>query len=1596
MDISNSTQYKKHTHREHILELPDTYIGSTETVDEYRWIFDENINKMVWKQIKFNPGFYKIFDEVIVNARDEYIRSQDTEFPVKHIRVNVSNNSHEGCTINVENDGKGIPIEKHPIEKIYIPELIFGNLLTSSNYNKEEEKIVGGKNGYGSKCFRLNTRILLWSGEIKLADQINKDDILIGDDGETRKVLDISRGRGPMYEVQQAHGETYYVNNEHILTLHMPDHKVIFWNNTLNGWSVLWWDNNKQQICRKSINCSPPPKIICPVCHNKLHSNLARHYKRIHPELEVPTQARKSPTKNLQESMESLIAHKELEEFCKTIPDNNVFDISIQDYLSLNETTKKRLAGVRNQNVNWTYQPVVLDPYVLGLWLGDGYQTGYSYACYEEKDPEIIEYLTKWCNNNDANLTKINNYQYNFSSKSHRGKKGYAPLKKQLEKYNLIKNKHIPKEYLINSREVRLAVLAGIIDTDGHVSRNGTRISIAQGLNHTQLANDIVYLARSLGFACHMNIRNTAWMLNGEKRIGKAHAINISGNGLEDIPTRLPRKKCASTINKNTSKSTGFLTIRDIGIDDFIGITIDGNERFLINDFTVTHNCTNIFSSNFKVEIKSSDKHYTQTWRNNMSECNEPEIHKSTSKHGLVKISFQPDSSRFKGIFEGNCLCEDMISVLRTRVIELASMTENVSWNGKQISSNSFEKYMKLFTREGVSGIAYESCGPRWEIGAILTSHMYSSNSDNNTDVPDERHISFVNGIMTKKGGKHCEYISKHILTEFCETCEKKKINIKPAQIKDSIIFFINSTIVNPSFDSQTKDYLTTPPSKFGSQPQYKGKLIQDLVKLGLLEEARMIMEAKTLRDAKKTDGKKKSVLRGIPKLEDALWAGTAKSKDCTLILTEGDSAATSAISGLTIVGREAWGVFPLRGKLLNVKDISIQKFNSNEELISIKRIIGLEHGKVYTSINELRYGRIMIMADQDHDGSHIKGLIMNLFHTEWKSLLEFGFVFTLKTPLLKSFRGNDVKSFYSEQEFQEWKTTNETKGWKIKYYKGLGTSTPAEAREWFKDMNDLNYTWDRDSDNAFHLAFNKKRADDRKKWLENYDPTRRLSESERKDGVVAKASLTRFVHDELIHFSNADNIRSLPHIMDGLKPSQRKILYGCFKRNLYSEIKVAQLSGFVSENAAYHHGEASLNSTIIGMAQNFIGSNNLNLLKPIGQMGSRLMGGEDAASPRYVHTCLESIIPYLFRKEDECLLTYKEEEGESIEPTFYIPVVPLVAINGCIGIGTGFSTHILPYNPSEIISLVKHRLEGTLETTKGHILDPYWIGFKGGISRQDAVTWITKGNYVMDRKKHTVTITELPVGFWTKNYKMFLDELISNTSEPFGLKHFEDLYTDTEIKFVLYFTENGFNNICDSPSSEFEKNFRLTTSWKTTNMHGFNHQMNIVKYNTIGDIIEEFVQCRLPYYEQRKQYILKNLQSEIELLDSKLTFLKAVIDNKIILFHKSDSEIIEMMKMNQIKPLSKPNNPDIIDSFDYVLSMRIDRLKESSIQDMQEKRDEKNKYFTYIQSQSPQTLWISDLHEFQTAYEQYYQSRIFSEVSETKPKKKVNIKKSK
>ena len=295
-----------------------------------------------------------------------------------------------------------------------------------------------------------------------------------------------------------------------------------------------------------------------------------------------------------------------------------------------------------------------------------------------------------------------------------------------------------------------------------------------------------------------------------------------------------------------------------------------------------------------------------------------------------------------------------------------------------------------------------------------------------------------------------------------------------------------------------------------------------------------------------------------------------------------------------------------------------------------------------------------------------------------------------------------------------------------------------------FENKKIVGFAMSEKSDDTIDMVFNKKRADDRKDWLKLYDRSSFIDTSKQ---II---TYDEFIHKELIHFSKYDCDRSIPNLMDGLKISLRKILFSAFKKNLTTEIKVAQFSGYVSEHSGYHHGEASLQGAIINMAQNFCGSNNINLLYPSGQFGSRIKGGQDSSSPRYLFTRLERIARCIFPEQDDNILTYLTDDGISVEPQFYVPIIPMALVNGTKGIGTGFSTEIMCYNPRDIIAYLKNKLLGLQDKIE---FSPFYDGFTGTTERVSDTKFVFKGRYEkIDANK--IRVTELPVGFWTDSFK--------------------------------------------------------------------------------------------------------------------------------------------------------------------------------------------------------------------------------------------------
>jgi DNA topoisomerase-2 len=981
---------------------------------------------------------------------------------------------------------------------------------------------------------------------------------------------------------------------------------------------------------------------------------------------------------------------------------------------------------------------------------------------------------------------------------------------------------------------------------------------------------------------------------------------------------------------------------------------------------------------------------YVQEFKSNLDTICPPKITKCSKAKPYTKIVFKPDYQRL-GLAG---LTPDLISLLKKRVYDISAVTDKnikVKYNGATISTKNFQQYVDLYIGDkSISPRVYEEANSRWEYAVALTpSNEFIQ-------------ISFVNGIYTSKGGKHVEYILGQIVKKVSDYIEKKKkIKVNPNSIKEQLILFIRCDIENPAFDSQTKDYMNTPVSKFGSKCDVTDKFIEKIAKMGVMETACAITEVKENKAAKRTDGVKSKSVRGITKLTDANWAGTEKSKDCMIIFCEGDSAKTGVISGLSSEDRNTIGVYPLKGKVMNVRGEPTKKISENKEIAEIKKILGLETGKEYKSIEDvhknLRYSRVVFMTDQDLDGSHIKGLCINLFQNEWNSLTQIpGFIGFMNTPILKAKKGNQELKFYNDGEYNAWKNNTNTNGWNIKYYKGLGTSTKTEFLEYFEEKKFVGFQHTgQQSDNAIDMVFNKKRADDRKVWLETiYD---RESYA---DTCKSMISYEEFIDKELIHFSKYDCDRSIPNIMDGLKISLRKILYSAFKKRLNAEIKVAQFSGYVSENSCYHHGEESLNQAIVGMAQNFIGSNNINLLVPSGQFGSRIKGGKDASSPRYIFTKLEKITRLIFPEQDDYVLKYLDDDGTPVEPMYYTPIIPMVLVNGSRGIGTGFSTDIMCYNPLDIIAYLKNKLQELDENINKEFI-PYYEGFTGKIIKISESKFLFKGIY-QKIANDTIRVSELPVGYWTEDFKEHLESLLEDKDKEGKkiipvVKNYEDNSKDTNIDFTITFSKGKLLELesisCDNNCNGLEKLLKLFSTSSTTNMNLFDSNDKLKKYDNVSDVIDDYYEVRLKYYSDRKTYLINQMEKELVVLSNKARYIQELLDNTIDLRKKKKDEINAMLNEKGYSVVD-----DDID-FKYLVKMPMDSVSEENVDKINKDYHNRVDELERVKSITIQQMWLSELQSLENEYVVYIKEReqcINGSKKIDKVKEKKFVKKSK
>eukprot|EP00945_MAST-04E_sp_MAST-4E-sp1_P003218 g3218.t1 len=995
---------------------------------------------------------------------------------------------------------------------------------------------------------------------------------------------------------------------------------------------------------------------------------------------------------------------------------------------------------------------------------------------------------------------------------------------------------------------------------------------------------------------------------------------------------------------------------------------------------------TNIFSKTFSIECADGPRGllYRQTWHDNMRDRQDPVITPidKGEANSYVRVSFVPEYSRFNlaGLQD-----DDTHRLMERRVVDVAGVNPrlNVTLNGETLKVDSFLSYMGMYGDKGddPATVVYAKPNQRWEVGVTTSSDG------------DFEQFSFVNSLTTFRGGTHVQLVTDQIAKYLAQQINRQHgkgldNTITANQVKSHMRVFVNCLIENPSFDSQTKEFLETSARAFGSTCSFSAKFMKDVYdSSGIVE--RVVSWAKAKQQVNFVSQMKsvnRSKLLNIPKLEDANDAGTKAALECSLILTEGDSAKALAVAGLSVVGRDKFGVFPLKGKMLNVRDASSAQILGNVEIKNIISILNLDMRKKYKGEDladqGLRYGRIIIMADQDHDGSHIKGLLLNMIACFWPELLKKkDFISSFNTPIVKARKKGKGKGRQGEKKFftipayNKWKaglSPAELKQYAIKYYKGLGTSTADEARQYFNDLETHLVPFSAEDGSDFErldMAFRSNRAADRKDWL--LENAHRAAEQEAAPGKRVKPPsvfpVSSFVDEELVLFSHADNARSIGSAIDGLKPSQRKVLFACLKRNLTSEIKVAQLAGYVSEHAAYHHGEASLQSTITGMAQDYVGSNNIPLLYPSGQFGTRLQGGKDGASARYIFTRLQPVTRLIFPRADDQLLPCNDDDGYEVEPVTYVPIIPMALVNGIEGIGTGWSTSVPKYNPLDLIDCLVAKMDG-LETPD---LVPWVRGFEGQIrpkasSGKKKVYGFESLGCINRLNKTKIEINELPVGRWTEDQKALLVKLVGEKT----IASFREHHTEEKVSFSVVLKRQQLRVLKED--DDLIRLFKLITPINLSNMHLFDAEGGIKKYQKPEDVIADYFPVRANLYEKRKANELGLLDVKRRTLENKTRFVQMVSTGELNLQNRSRDDMVAALSgegFSTKSSLAVSSDAQLgsddgmgWQEYEYLLKTPMWQLSVENVEGLVTEHAEVTSAFQDLEGTSPFRLWKNEL----------------------------------
>ena len=963
----------------------------------------------------------------------------------------------------------------------------------------------------------------------------------------------------------------------------------------------------------------------------------------------------------------------------------------------------------------------------------------------------------------------------------------------------------------------------------------------------------------------------------------------IISNSIDNVWRSYERKIPCSSIKVNIEQETGKISVWNDG--NPIPVKLHPDEKMYIPELifgclltssnyddskerkTVGRNgygskISNIFSSVFEIEIFDhiNEKIYKQKWEKNMKKKYPPKITDRKTKFkgvsgGYTKVSWIPDFPRL-GVSQYDA---DSLDLIKKKVYDTAMICSEygvkVFLNDEEIPVKTLKDYSLSYFKnppEEVLSMKSKDC----EVVLVPFKEFVQ--------------VSFVNGTLTSEGGVHVDAwteavfrpivdkingVKKSKTTEGDEKKtkkrkekeeksekkkkDKKRPNITIKDVKQYFAVFLNCSLDKPKFTSQTKTKLTGP----DVEVNVRKADIDKLMKWDFVQKIENALKFKSLETLDKM-GKK----RGFGgKIIHANFVRDSRKKkerqNCILCVSEGDSAAAYLSGGIEygILGRKGHdyiGIFPLRGKFLNVRNSSTTTISKNKEVEALVEGLGLQGETDYTdeeNRKNLRYGKLLVCADSDVDGIHIVGLLYNFFHTLYPSLLKVpGFFNFLRTPIVKVTHGDKVLPFYYLQQahkfIEKHHIKNTAQKQLIQYFKGLGSTSDRSLKEDFAKNKVVQLELDGEGDDIVDKVFNKIHAEFRKEWITSYEESNReLKETKTQ---LETLPVTEFFNAEMRTFSIEDCERSIPNLEDGLKQSQRKILYSGFQRKLKftgKSIKVSRFTQWAAGDTNYHHGESGLDDTLIKLVQRFVGSNNIPLFYDDGNFGSRLKNGDDAAAGRYPFTKMDCLTRYIFPEDDDRFLDNIYEEGMKIEKKSYVPIIPMILVNGCMGIGTGYSSTVPQYNPLDLVKWIGTWLkcDGKIKTEMNGLtiseveeLTPWWRGFQGTVKVNNKKVNTYGVVKVVDEEKKRYEVSELPIG--KKNisivkFKEMLDEMVDEKK----IDNYKMYGTNNIVKFLVDGNDSMDINV---------DTLGLTDCIHTSNMVLFSSDHKLKKYDNVDD----------------------------------------------------------------------------------------------------------------------------------------------------------------